>query len=471
MDRSLTEGKVSSLLIRFSLPFLLSSVIQMAYSSVDMIILGRLASPASLAGAGNGASGIMTIMSMFMGLASGGMILLGQYYGAKQNANCAKALGNIIILQAVVVVLVTAISLMAGKLYISMVNVPIEPDKLGLSADAEAWNYMRICVLGLAFQAGYNMVSSLLRSLGNSKMPLIFVSISCAINIVLDYIFVGPLKMGARGAALATIIAQAFSFAISLAYVCGKKLPFHFSMKDIKPNYSVLKTVFKLGIPISLQTVLNLISFIVIAALINKMGLYASAANGIVNNIVNIYMIIPSSIGSALSVISAQNLGAGKAERALEGAKLGILISLIIAIPATIFASLNPTPIVSIIAVDPDVIKASAEFLIPFSWDCLFVSFVFTINGFFNGCGITKFVAIHETVAAFAVRIPLTWALSLVPGATLFHIGIGTPAATLASLIMCLIYYKAKLSGDKLKLLRIAGNTEENQTTTAQSAP
>jgi Na+-driven multidrug efflux pump len=113
--------------------------------------------------------------------------------------------------------------------------------------------------------------------------------------------------------------------------------------------------------------------------------------------------------------------------------------------------------IVSLISDDADVIRESSLFLIPFSWDCLFVSFVFCLNGFFNGCGITTFVAAHELVAAFAVRIPLSWALSRVPGATLFHIGIGTPAATLASLVMCIVFYKMRLSGGKLEQLRLAG--------------
>ncbi|MCL2126519.1 MAG: MATE family efflux transporter [Oscillospiraceae bacterium] len=457
MQLSLTEGKISSLLMRFSLPFLLASLIHMAYQMVDIVILGWFASPSSLAGAGNGANLIITVTGFFFGLTTGGMILLGQFYGAKDDESSAKTVGNIIVLQTTVAVISAVLVLSLGRLFINMINVPLEPDENGLTAAAEAWEYMRICACGLIFQAGYSTISSMLRALGNSKTPLVFVICACVMNIILDLVFVGVLGKGAFGAALATIIAQAFSFAISLRYLIRNKLPFPFSFKNIRPAAQTLKTILRLGIPISLQTVLNTLSFMVIAAIINNMGLYASSANGIVNNVVNIFMIIPMALGSSLSAISAQNLGAGKTHRAFESAKLGVVFSLIIAVPATVCASLFPTAIISAFTPHPDVIKASAEFLIPFSWDFLLVSFVFCINGFFNGCGITTFVALHETVAAFAVRIPVSWALSLISGATLYHVGIGTPVASLASLAMCLIYYKVKLSGGKLAQLRIAG--------------
>ncbi|MCL2884941.1 MAG: MATE family efflux transporter [Oscillospiraceae bacterium] len=457
MQLSLTEGKVSSLLIRFALPVILANLIQMAYGSINIFFLSWLASPSSLTGVSNGASLITTITAMFMGLASGGMILLGQYYGAKQNENAARAVGNIILLQAAVSVLSIVFVLSLGRFIMALINVPAEVDGNSLSAAAEAWNYMRVCVFGLVFQAGYNTVSAILRALGDSRTPLIFIAISCGINMALDYVFIGPMRMDARGAALATVVAQAVGFLISFLYIMRKKLPFAFSTADIRPAWKTLKNIFKLGIPIALQTTLNMLSFLAIAAIINNMGLFAAAANGIVNNAMNLYVVIPLSIGSALSAISAQNLGAGKSERAFASAKLGVIFSLSIAIPVTLFTNLAPTAIVSVLSPDPDVIKASAEFLVSFSWDCVLAGLVFCINGFFNGCGITTFVAVHEMVAAFAVRAPLSWLLSRIPGATLFQVGIGTPAASLVSLIMCLIYFKVKLSGGRLAKLRIAG--------------
>ena len=457
MKTTLTEGHVGKLLVRFSLPFLLSAVIQTAYGAVDIFFLGRLASPESIAGVGNGANLLVTVSSLFMGLISGGMILLGQYYGAKDDKNAARTTGNIILLQGTIIVLSVTITLIFGRLLIRFMNVPSRMEGATIGADEEAWNYMRICAIGQIFNMGYGIVSSLLRSLGNSKAPLFFVAISCLTNIILDYIFIGPFNMGASGAAIATVIAQIVSFALSFIYLKIVKLPYKFSIRDIKPDRKILGTITKLGVPISLQTVLNYLSFMIIGRIINEMGLFAAAAHGIVNMVVTFYMIIPMALSAAIGAISAQNIGAGKAERALQSAKLGVAFSMVIAIPCALFASLNPTAVVSILSSDADVIKASAEFLIPFSWDCVFVGFVFVINGLFNGCGLTTFVAVHETVAAFAVRIPLSWALGRIAGATLFHVGIGTPAATFASLIMCVIYYWVKLSRGKLSKLKIVG--------------
>ncbi|MDR2531036.1 MAG: polysaccharide biosynthesis C-terminal domain-containing protein, partial [Oscillospiraceae bacterium] len=255
MHKSLTEGRIGTLLIKFSLPFLLSSLIMQAYSSVDVFILGHYAATESISGAGNGASLVMTVTSFFMGLSNGGMILLGQFFGAKQHEKSARTIGNIVILQLCIVAVSMAIVVVLGRGFIRLIKVP-EP------ADAEAWNYMRICSIGLAFNAGYGMVSSILRALGNSKTPLYFVSAACVMNILLDLLFVGKFGWGASGAALATVISQAFSFGIAMVYMQYHSLPFRFTIEDIRPDKELLRSMFKLGVPISLQTALNMVSFI-----------------------------------------------------------------------------------------------------------------------------------------------------------------------------------------------------------------
>lgn len=446
----LTEGSVGRQLIHFSLPVLLANLIQTAYSSVNIIFLGRYSTPAALAGVGNASSLIFTATSFFIGLMNGGSILLGQYFGARKDEESARTSGNIAVLLLISAAAVTILLLLSGRAFLRFIDIPVE-------AEYDAWQYMRICSFGLIFTMGYSAVSSVLRALGNSKAPLMFIAISFAAHIALDDVLIRRMNMHAAGAAWATVAAQAVSCAFAALYLYKTRLPFAVSRSCLKPDAGTIKRIFVLGLPISLQSVLNMVSFIVVAAIINRMGVAASAANGVVNNIVNFFMIIPFAFGAALSAISAQNIGAGKPERALLSTQRGVVFSLIVAIPATLFASLCPEPIVALFASDADVIRESAIFLIPFSWDFILVSFVFCINGFYNGCGITRFVAIHETAAAFLVRIPLSWALSLIPGATLFHIGIGTPAATVASLIMCGLYYKVRLSGGRLKNLRMSG--------------
>lgn len=445
----LTEGPVWRLMLSFSLPLMLSSIFQQLYGAVNIVFLGRFASAEALAGAGNGSTLIYALNSMFLGLSTGGMIVLGRFFGAKDDERSAKTVGNVILLQAAAVALTMGLIFVFGKALIRLINVPGAGGG-SVGADTEAWNYMRICAFGLIFNAGYNIVSSVLRAIGNSAAPMVFVVVSCCVNVLLDYVFVGVLRRGASGAATATVIAQAASFLLSMLYLFWRKLPFSVKLSDLRPSRNTMVSIFKLGLPISLQSILNILSFTVIAAIINGMGLFYSAANGVVNNLMNFYFVIPIAIGQALSAFSAQNIGAGKPDRAKQGLRICIIASLAIAVPCTVLASFWPTPIASLLASDPDVITASAQFLIPYSWDCIFVGCVFCINGFLNSCGLTAFVAAHETAAAFLVRIPVTWLMSRVAGATLFHVGIGTPAATLASLIICFVYYKVRLSRGRL---------------------
>jgi putative MATE family efflux protein len=446
---SLTEGRVASTLIRFSLPFLLSGLIQTAYASVDVYFVSRYAGAASVTGTFQGAMVMLIVAGIFMGLAAGGTVLLGQYVGAKLDRDAARALGNIISVLAVSVVVICVVLMTCGKMIFSLINVPAE-------AMGEAWSYLSICTGGIVFTMGYNLISSVLRSLGDSKAPFIFVSISCLTNIALDIIFVAVLRRGAGGAALATIIAQALSCVLSLLYIRRKGLPFHFGFGDLRPERAMLRRILKLGLPISAQGTLNNFSFLIMSAITNQMGVNVAAATSVVNNLANLCMMVPMSFGSAVSAISAQNIGAGKPERAVKSMWLGVGISLGIAAVCCAIANIWPESVVRILTNEPGVVEESVRYLYAFAWDCLLVAFIFCMNGFFNGCGKTFFAMMHETAVAFLVRIPVTYLVkNYMSGATLFHIGMATPAASLVSLAACLIYYKLKFSGERLKNITI----------------
>ncbi|MCL2228063.1 MAG: MATE family efflux transporter, partial [Oscillospiraceae bacterium] len=292
--QSLTEGKVSSLLIRFSGPFLLAGIVQMGHGLINVFLLSWLASPASVAGAFNGGLLVFTLTSVFMGLGTGGMILLGQFVGGKQDKNAAKAVGNTILVQFAVAVTCALFILALGRISIRILNVPYYLLDDGLSAAGEAWRFMRVVAFGMVFQTGYNIINSMLRALGDSKRPMIFIAISCVLNIGFDLIFIGVLHMGAAGAALGTVIAQVCGFTIALLYLLKKKFPFAFGFRDIRPDKDILKKTFKLGIPISMQMLLNMLSFTVIARIINGMGTAEAAANSLINTVFNFVIVVPS---------------------------------------------------------------------------------------------------------------------------------------------------------------------------------
>ena len=168
-------------------------------------------------------------------------------------------------------------------------------------------------------------------------------------------------------------------------------------------------------------------------------------------------MIFHWALSSALSTITAQNIGAGKPERAKKSAFFGMLYSLCIAVPFVIVAHLIPRTLLGLLTPDQAVIEAGVGYLYPFSWDCLIVCFMFCLNGLFNGSGKTAFVAIHSMATAFLVRIPIAYFMSLIDGATLFHVGLGTPAASIVSLVCCIIYFRKHFAGDKIKDLHVIG--------------
>ncbi|MDR2356477.1 MAG: MATE family efflux transporter [Oscillospiraceae bacterium] len=442
---SLTEGRVAPTLIRFSLPFLLSGFIQTAYASVDVYFVSHYAGAASVTGTFQGAMVMLIVAGIFMGLTNGGAVLLGQYVGAKLDRDAASVLGNIISVAVISAAAICAVLLTCGKMIFLLIKVPPE-------AQGEAWSYLSICTSGVVFTMGYNLISSVLRSLGDSKAPFVFILVSCITNIILDYVFVVVMQRGAGGAALATILAQALSCALSLAYMRRKGLPFRFGLGDLRPERSMLRRILKLGLPISAQGTLNNFSFLIISSITNPMGVNVAAATSVVNNLANLCMMVPMSFGSAVSAISAQNIGAGKPERAVKSMWLGVGISLGIAAVCCAAANIWPKSVVRILTNDPGVVEESVRYLYPFAWDCLLVAFIFCMNGFFNGCGRTFFAMMHETAVAFLIRIPVTYVMkNFVSGATLFHIGMATPAASLVSLAACLVYYKLKFSGERLK--------------------
>lgn len=447
---SLTEGSVAKVLIRFALPFFISSVFQVLYGAADVTFMGLYATAGAISGVSSGGSIMNLITNLFMGITGGGTVLIGQYFGAKRDKDTTATITSTAAMCLGISVVIMIVQLVFGKLLIRALSVPPE-------AVDECWNYLKICAIGTVFIMGYNITGSLLRGLGNSAAPMVFVGISCVMNIVLDYVFVALLHMGAAGAAIATVISQFFSFAVACLYIWRTGFPYNFKKEDIRVDFKIIANMFRLGIPMSLQNTLVSISFLIITKVTNQMGVNAAAGASLVGKVVDIGLTFPWALSSALSTITAQNIGAGKPERAKKSAFIGMGFSLCIAVPFVIIADLFPAKLLGLLTPDTAVIAEGVNYLYPFSWDCLIVCFMFCLNGLFNGSGKTMFVAAHNMLTAFCVRIPIAYFMSKIPGATLFHVGLGTPAASLVSLVLCIIYFRKHFAGDKIKDMKVIG--------------
>ena len=445
---SLTEGRIQEVLVRFSIPFLLASLLQVAYGAADVFFIGQFDVREAISGVAAGNQCMNLINSLFMGLTMGGTVLVGQYVGAKLEKAAAATNSNVILDFGAIAEFATFAMLVFGRMLISLLQVPEEAVK-------DARTYLTICAIGSTFIMGYNIVSSILRGLGNSKAPLVFVSIAFVIHIILDFLLIVIVRWGAAGAAVSTVISQAVSLVIALLYIRKKGLPFTFTRKDIRFDPRVIARIFKIGVPVSMQYLMMTISFMIITAITNSMGIIYSAGVGVVSSLINFILMIPSSIGSAISAITAQNIGAGQPDRAIKTTVWGIGISMIFAVFFFAAAQIWPEQIVSLMTKDPDVIREGARYLIPYAWDSILVCFVFCLNGLFSGSGKTMFVMAHNIASTFAVRIPVAYFMSLRKGADLFGVGLGTPLASFASIIICIVYLKIKFNKNKLQQLTV----------------
>lgn len=309
------------------------------------------------------------------------------------------------------------------------------------AAVVETREYLKYCSLGIPFIVGYNGISGVFRGEGDSKTPMFFVLIACIINISLDFLFVGGLDLGAKGAALATVIAQGTSFIISLIYIYKKGLSFKLSKDNFKLDKDSVTYILKVGSPLALQDALVNVSFLIITAIINTMGLVASASVGIVEKVIIFAMLPPTSFASAVAAMTAQNIGAGKPKRAKKTLLYGIGFSLVFEAIFYIVAQINPEMITSIFTKDQAVISSAADYLMSYSLDCILVCFVFCLNAYFSGCGRSVISFIHSMIATFLVRVPMSYFMSNLKGSSLYDIGFAAPLASFVSIVVCIGYF------------------------------
>lgn len=437
MKRSiiLTDGKIFPTLLKFAIPFLFSSFLQALYGATDLLIVGQFSNSAGVSAVATGSQVMQTITGIILGITTGGTILIAQYLGANREKDISQTIGAVICMFSIIAIILSLIMMMLSGTITNLMDTPIE-------AVTYTKEYIFICSSGIIFITGYNAVSGILRGLGDSKTPLIFIAIACVINVCANLFLVGILHMGARGSAISTILAQALSFILSIAFLYRKGFVFEFNRSYIQFNHSKIKNIFKLGFPIAMQDGLINISFLLITTIINSMGLTASASVGVVEKIIVFAMLPSTAFASAIAAITAQNIGAGKQSRAQKFLYYGIGCSLIFGIVFCTYSQINPGSLAALFTSDTAVIKTASLYLKSYSIDCILVCFVFNMNSFFSGSGHSTFPMVHSIIATFAIRIPVSFYLSRLSNVTLHEIGFAAPLATFVSIVMCTFYMR-----------------------------
>lgn len=436
--QNFTEGKIFAPLIRFALPVLLALFLQTMYGAVDLLVVGQFGTSADVSAVSTGSLVMQTVTVVITSLAMGLTVLVGRKIGEGFREEAGRIIGSGIWLFTLLAVVLSAVMVFAAPALAQIMHAPVE-------AFDKTVSYILICSAGTVFIVAYNLVGSIFRGIGDSTMPLVTVAIACVLNIIGDLVLVAGLHMGTAGAAIATVFAQAVSVVLSLLIIRRKGLPFSFGIRDIRPKADHIRRILFLGIPIALQELLVSISFLAITAIVNGLGLTASAGVGVAEKLCGFVMLVPSAYMQAMSAFVAQNMGAGKPERARKALLCGIASSLAVGAVMGYFTFFHGDILSGLFARDTEVIAASAEYLKAYAIDTLLTSFLFCFIGYFNGTGATIFVMLQGIIGAFCVRLPVSWFVSRQAWATLFRIGLATPASSLVQITLCGIYFACTL--------------------------
>lgn len=444
-----TTGSIFRKLTGFMLPILGALILQTMYGAVDILVVGWFGTEESISAVSTGSSLINMVVFILCGLAMGVTVLMGRYLGEGNGKMLSSVIGGAIVTFVLIAAVMTIILCGFAPGLAAVMKAPP-------AALEKTITYIRICGGGIVFIIGYNLVSSIFRGIGNSKLPLLFVAIACVVNVFLDLLFVAVFRWDVAGAAFATIAAQAVSLIMSVL-VCRKvDLPFQLSVSDLRLSGEVKKFLV-LGLPIAFQEFLTQFSFMCLLSFVNGMGsteairLASSSGYGIANKIVAIVMLVPSALMQSMSSFIAQNVGAGKERRAQKAMGYGMLIGGSIGIIMTAAAFCGGQALASIFTDNAAYQMKAAEYLQGYSLEAIVTSVLFSFIGYYNGHNQTFFVLFQGMAQSFLVRLPVAYAMSRMMQDSLVYIGAAAPIATVFGIVINLLYF---LSFSKRELKR-----------------
>lgn len=434
MERDLTSGSVWKNIVYFSLPYLLSYFLQTLYGLADLFIVGQFDSVASTTAVSIGSQVMHMLTVMIVGLAMGTTVNIGRAVGARDSQKASKVVGNTTVLFVGVSVVLAVVLLVLVQPIVRVMSTPAE-------AVEGTVRYLTICFIGIPFITAYNVIASIFRGLGDSKSPMYFIAVACVANIALDYLFIGALHMGPAGAALGTTLSQTISVAVSLLVILKKKTGISVKRADFRPERVTMGQVLKIGVPIAAQDGFIQVAFIIITIIANRRGLSVAAAVGIVEKIISFLFLVPSSMLSTVSALGAQNMGAGKYERADQILRYAMGIAVGFGLIVSLLIQIIAGPVVGLFTTDATVILLGAQYIRGYIWDCIFAGVHFSFSGYFCAYGKSEISFVHNLIAILCVRIPGVYLTSKIFPDTLFPMGLATATGSLLSVIICMIAF------------------------------
>ena len=433
MERNLTSGSVLSNILYFSLPYLLSYFLQTLYGMADLFIIGQFDGVAGTTAVSIGSQIMHMLTVMIVGLAMGATVNIGHAVGAGDRKKASLVIGNTATLFMAVSIPLTILLICLVKPVVMVMSTPAEA-----VSGTEA--YLTICFAGIPFITAYNVISSVFRGLGDSKSPMYFIAVACAANIILELVFMGVMDMGPAGAALGTTLSQTISVAVALIAIVKRRL-ISVSRSDFRPCREHIRRILNIGVPVALQDGFIQIAFIVITIIANQRGLNDAAAVGIVEKIIGFIFLVPSSMLSTVSAVCAQNIGAGKLDRAAKTLRYAIFIAAGFGLVVSVLIQFIAEPVVGLFSSDTAVITMGGQYFRGYVADCMFAGIHFCFSGYFCAYGKSGISFLHNFLSVLLARVPGAYLASKMFADTLLPMGLAAVAGSILSVIICTIAF------------------------------
>ena len=401
----MTEGSPLNKIILFAFPMLIGNIAQQLYSTVDSIVVGKYVGDNALAAVGSSAPVYNLLLVLFIGVSTGSSIMVSQYFGAKDKESLAKSIGNSLSLTAVVSLVIMALSLVVVDPMLHMLGTPD-------SIFDWCHDYLFILLIGVAGMSYYNILSGVLRGLGDSVSALVYLLIACAINIVLDLYFVARLNMGVAGVALATVIAQAVSALCCLFKILKMTDVFHLNAGSLKMEKKYSMDIVRLGLPSGLTQAIFSMAMVMVQSLTNSFGEMVIAANVIIMRVDGFAMMPNFSFGTALTTYAGQNVGARKYDRVDQGAKSGTLLAVGVSAVITAIILLFGNILMYAFTDTAELVDLSMRMMRILAVGYIAMAVTQCLSGIMRGAGDTvspMWISIFTTVI---IRVPLAYAIA-----------------------------------------------------------
>ena len=445
MQYDLTSGSLFRKMIQFAVPYLIACFLQTFYGMADLFIAGQFNGAGTVSAVAIGSQVMHMLTVVIVGLAMGTTVCISRAVGAGNARQVSAFIGNSVVLFAVLSAVLTMILLVSTGGIIRILSTPYE-------AVGQANAYLIICFIGVPFITAYNVVSSIFRGLGDTKSPMIFVAIAGLINIGFDYLLIGPLAMGAAGAALATVGSQGFSVLLAIISLVKKQktaFQLQLSRRDIRPDRWAMGQLLGIGVPVAFQEGLIQVSFLVITTIANSRGVDVAAAVGIVEKIISFLFLVPSAMLSTVSAVAAQNAGAGRHDRGRKALALGMGISIAIGLVSFTVCQFRAEQIVGLfVTQEPEVVRLGGQYLRAYVLDCVIAGVQFCFSGYFSAYGRSMYSFAHNMISIATIRIPGAYLASKLFPQTLFPMGLAAPMGSLLSAVICIFLYRKMWKND-----------------------